>query len=337
MLSLGFTDIEYDLFKAYGQNTISCLAGTLEKERFRPKDVAGFVSYCRYRDFVLVLGEPVCSPEHIRKLVLDFHGFCHRNKWREIYFSALGDSEDYFPSDKFSKIHLGDEAIVMLPMYHCGKKVKRMIHRAEKHGVTVRELTEKQMKSAWFRATSGRITRYWLEGKRNELIMFIVNNNFSDCQKHQRIFLAKKRGAVIGFMTAYAVPASNSLYVDITRINKFAPNGTSELMVNHLLSAASSEKISFVSLGMVPLSSIEKPEQNSLLLRCLFSLLYNYGGWLYPSKSEFYFKNKFLPVWRPVYVFCSQCTNILDLYNMFRIFQPLTLREYLLRYLTRLF
>src|SRR3989344_2262677 len=121
-----FTDIEYELFKKYGKNTISCLAGSSEKKRFYDRRTNGFISYATRGGLVLALAEPICSPDKTSELVADFHEHCRRNKLREIYFSALDESEKWFPKKLFNKYHIGDEAIITLPTNNFKKNFLRM-------------------------------------------------------------------------------------------------------------------------------------------------------------------------------------------------------------------
>lgn len=330
---MGFNEIEYGLFKRYGTNPVSCLAGSVEKRHYHSASSKGFVSYSAFGGLALVLGEPICPPEKMKRVVTEFHQHCRKQGMHEAYFCALGESSARFPQDEFSRIHMGDEALVQLKSRAYRKNARRMIRRAKREGVTLQELQGKDFASPRFKKESESITRHWLKNKGNSLITFMVNNNFDGHPCHQRIFLAKREGKTIGFMTAYNVPSASAMYMDITRIGKAAPNGTSELMVSSLTDIAEAEGYSLLSLGMVPLSDVGKKWRNPLLLKWILSALYEYGGWLYPSKTEFHFKSKFQPHWRPVYAYCSKKANILDFYNMFRIFQPLSLKDYLLRHL----
>jgi len=330
---LGFTDIEYDIYNKYGKNPISCLAGTAEKSRFALKDGHGFISYSEYGSLALVLGEPVCASERIRGAVQEFREFCRSNQWHEIYFSTLGDSEAGFPKIEYRKIYLGEEALIPLPVLRHKKSVRRMIRKAQKEGIVMQELSGGRFAHEEFWKGCGEITDCWLREKGNNLISFMINNRFLDCQAHQRSFIAMRKGHAVGFAIAYEVPAASAMYVDVTRIGPGAPNGTSELMVDALSKIATARGFRHLSLGMAPLSNLEKDTANQSFLKIIFSMLYEYGGWLYPSKSELSFKRKFMPLWRPVYAYCSKEAGFLDFYNMFRIFQPLSLREnFLMRF-----
>jgi lysylphosphatidylglycerol synthetase-like protein (DUF2156 family) len=120
----------------------------------------------------------------------------------------------------------------------------------------------------------------------------------------RRVFVAERRGVPVGFLVASPVPARGGWLIEQFVRARSAPNGTAEAMVDAAFRAAAAQGLSYLTLGLSPLSQQAGGPRASgpWWLAWLFRWLRAHGGRFYNFRGLEAFKAKFAPgAWEPIY------------------------------------
>ena len=74
------TDDRLQWIKKYGTNAYSALLLYKEIRAFPLASVEGFIDYRNGGGMLLVMGEPICAPEHYRAAMQEFIDYCQQEK-----------------------------------------------------------------------------------------------------------------------------------------------------------------------------------------------------------------------------------------------------------------
>jgi phosphatidylglycerol lysyltransferase len=83
---------------------------------------------------------------------------------------------------------------------------------------------------------------------------FLVDVQLFDFAEERRYFVAEREGAVIGLLCAVPIFARGGWFFEDLLRDPRAPNGTTELLVDHAMRAARDEGSAYVTLGLAPLA-----------------------------------------------------------------------------------
>ncbi len=86
---------EAELIRSYGGNSLAFFGLFPQNLHFLTPDGAGLVNYRLVNKVAVVLGDPVCAPEAIEKVVQSFLDYCAFYHWRVAFYQA---SAEYLPA-----------------------------------------------------------------------------------------------------------------------------------------------------------------------------------------------------------------------------------------------
>lgn len=124
----------------------------------------------------------------------------------------------------------------------------------------------------------------------------------------RRLYVAQREGAAVGYLVASPIPMRSGWLIEQVVRDPAAPNGTSELLIDHAareLGALGAERL---TLGLSPLSRRHRPDtavryDSAPWLRLAFAWAYAHGRRFYDFAGLEAFKEKFHPpTWEPVYL-----------------------------------
>jgi phosphatidylglycerol lysyltransferase len=144
----------------------------------------------------------------------------------------------------------------------------------------------------------------WLATRGLPPLHFLVEPASLSLLEDRRVFVAERRGEVVGFLIASPVPARAGWLLEQIVRGRAAPNGTAELLVDAAMRAAARDGSGYATLGLVPLSRRARVPSypNPLWLRLLVGWARAHGRRFYNFDGLDAFKAKFRPArWDPVF------------------------------------
>ncbi|MEX2540998.1 MAG: DUF2156 domain-containing protein [Trueperaceae bacterium] len=262
--------------------------------------VVGYVTRVGVR---VVAGAPVCRPEELGRAVRDFEANAQEWGERVCWFGAEVRLEELLRAR-------GDLAMVPLgaqPVWNPGEwrervgalaSVRAQLNRSRNKGVTVTEWpavpgqTDPDLRAC---------LQEWLSQRGLPPLHFLVESSTLDRLADRRLFVAERAARVMGFVVASPVPARGGWLLEQVVRRPGAPNGTAELMIDTAVSELAESGATYLTLGLVPLSSHVAYNQ-PWWLRTLLLWARAHGRRFYDFQGLEFFKSKFRPpVWEPIF------------------------------------
>jgi phosphatidylglycerol lysyltransferase len=270
--------------------------------------VLGYVQHYGVR---IVAGAPVCARERLAEVAAEFERDSATAGWRVCYFCAESRLETLLRvSPGHSLVLLGAQ-----PAWHPARwpriferhaSLKAQLKRARNKAVTVSEWSAER---ASREPALLRCLREWLATHAFPTLHFLVEPMTLERLYDRRVFVAERRGEVIGFVVASPVPQRRGWLIEQIIRGRGAVNGTSELMIDTAVRALALSGAEFVTLGLSPLSRRARVElePNPLWLRALLAWVRAHGRRFYNFDGLDAFKSKFQPErWEPVFAIANE-------------------------------
>ncbi|HTQ11016.1 MAG TPA: DUF2156 domain-containing protein [Fimbriimonadaceae bacterium] len=281
------------------------------------------IGYVRKNHTRVVAGSPVCSLERLPDLISEWESISRRRHDRVCYFGAAGRIMKLLGGRPgYSTVVLGSQPVwnpqTWARTVDAVPSLRQQFNRARNKGVRIEEWTAAQANG---NRDLQRVLGQWLATRGLPPLHFLVEPDTLSLLEGRRIFVAtmpapggtsefaRAPREVVGFLVMSPIPVRNGWLTEQFVRGWRAPNGTVELMVDYAVRAVAASGSTYVTMGLVPLSSqgATKSESNPLWLaglmawlRAHFRRFYNFGG------LEA-FKAKFRPDrWEPIYAISNE-------------------------------
>lgn len=280
-----------------------------------PEDGDAVVGYVRASGTRVVAGAPVCSLERLPTLIQEWEALSPR---RICYFGAAGRIRKLLAARTgYSGVVLGAQP-VWNPQEWSPQKVpslRQQFNRARNKGVVVEEWEpERATKNPELQS----VLDDWLANRGLPPLHFLVEPETLAFMGGRRVFVARHRERVVAFLVLSPIPVRRGWLTEQFPRRRAAPNGTIELLVDTAMKAVAQSGSTYLTMGLVPLSSqgAPIPERNPLWLRGLSRWVRAHGRRFYNFGGLEAFKAKFRPdYWEPIYAISNERRfSVLTLY-----------------------
>jgi phosphatidylglycerol lysyltransferase len=215
--------------------------------------VIGFVTHARTR---VVAGAPVCAAERLPAVVAEFAASAASGRLHVCYFGAGSRLEELLvPTIRWSAASLGAQ-----PSWDPAGWPRIVAARSSLRA-QLNRARNKQVEIAEWDAARGaanpdlrRCLAEWLADRRLPPLHFLVEPETLGRLEDRRLFVASRRGEVLGFLLASPIPARHGWLVEQIIRGHTAPNGTAELLLDAAMRAVAADGAHYLTLGLSPLS-----------------------------------------------------------------------------------
>ena len=291
------------LLKKYGYNTSSFQLLSNGLEYFTStQNIDGLIAYIRVNDTFVCAGDPLCADEDFSKLVLEFRRFSKDKNKTPLFLQVSHKAKKLFDMAGFGALKFGEEAIFDLETYDFSggerKSLRWGIRNAQKEGVSAELYSKKDTKCI------RSICEEWLSSRKTKGFSFLLSLDPLENKEEKIIFVAKKSGRCVGYLTAVPVAARHGWYFEDIIRAKNAPNGTNQLLVKTAIDHLKSQGAKMASIGTAPLGNIldDETEERKLINKILRYAYNNLNGF-YNFKGLHEFKSSFGPsMWEKKYL-----------------------------------
>ena len=318
------------LIEKFGYLPVSRAMASDDLSFFTVKDRKGFIGYREKGGILLVPGEPICAMEDM-EIFLDIFMARSRELAKKICFFGCSErAAEEARSVGYSVIKFGQEAVLDIRNFSLKgnrmENVRRGLNHAGNVGVTVNEYPYQRGRVSELERELEEVSRDWLTSKRTPELEFLLGRTEFHRLEGRRIFTAKSRDRIEGFVILNRVPLGEGWYTDILRRRNDAPNGVIEKLIVEIMDVLRPEGARNLFLGMVPFVGIDTDAEENRKLSRLMDSMKDRMDFLYPIRPEHFFKNKFHPLWRDVYMYVYPNVSIKMIYNIVSAFLPTGVR-----------
>lgn len=269
--------------------------------------VVGFSRHAGYR---IVAGAPVCAQERLDEIAKAFEADAQRAGELVCYFGAQERLRRRLNrTDPAGSLLLGAQ-----PVWNPGNwletatrkaSLRAQIARARNKRVIVTEHSDRNRPPD---EELQAVLDGWLRGRRLPAMHFMVEPDTLNHFEDRKIFRAERDGHAVGFLVASPIPLRSGWLIEqIVRLPD-APNGTTELLLQHAMTRLNQTGAGFVTLGLSPLSRRAElaDDAQPRWHRWVLDGVRRFGRPLYNFEGLDAFKAKFQPDdWEPVYALAA--------------------------------
>ena len=300
----------YQLLRDYGQHSSAFLSMNANTGRLRPPGTNGFIAYRQGgRRHLFELCGPIGADDDRERVLLGFLEEARRRRQRIAAVQLSLADAALHAQHGFVVNQLGASYSLDLVGYTLGGqrmvKVRNMVNRARREGVTVSEATPNEQASAELAGHLDQIDTDWLHAKGRHVkeLDFLIGERGGPGAQHRRLFTACHQGRVIAYISySPAFGERTGWLYDLTRRSPQAPPGTVDLLFATALETFQHEGSRWLHLGFTPFVQLaprgEAPGPTSGVLHRCIELLGTRGRALYPAAAQESFKLK----WRPQHI-----------------------------------
>ena len=295
-----------ELILRYGWNATAYQIINPGIELWFSSDCEAVVGFVRARNTLVVAGAPVCARERLADVAMEFEQAARRDGERVCYFGAEDRLESLYRSATTHSMVLLGAQPMWLPrnwreIISGHASLRAQLNRARNKSVSVGEWPSSQ--AAGHPALQDCL-REWLATRGLPPMHFLVEPQTLERLVDRRVFVAERKGQVVGFLVASPIPRRNGWLIEQIIRGRGAPNGTAELMIDAAVRAMAEEECDYMTLGLSPLSrrAAISQEENPFWLRWSLSWVRAHGKRFYNFDGLDAFKTKFQPErWDPVF------------------------------------
>jgi phosphatidylglycerol lysyltransferase len=318
-----------NLLHRYADSSLSYFALMPDKSLYFGREVEGLIAFRVAADVAVVCGDPIVAPDNLQRLLAEFMQHCTHQGWEICLYEVQAVHLHVYQALGFRTLKIGEDAWIDLPNFTLkGKPIADVRHacsKIERDGLGF-ELLEVQNEQPITPATvrescsdhhQGMDTRPAALWEQMQAIVAKENRGdfelqFSigrlppvpDPEARYTLAVGPDRNCVLGFCSWLPIFSVNGWALDVMQRAAEAPNGTMEYLIAQSLLCFQRQGATWASLGMAPLADADLNDEERSLLQRGVRFLYEHPrvNHLYRYKSLFFFKRKFVPVWRSAYL-----------------------------------
>lgn len=288
-----------------GDNVQGFLALLGDKKLFWSADRQAFVMFAQTAKYWIAMGDPVGNPQSYDALLWAFREEADRHGVKIVFYEAGKTLLPSFIDLGLTLLKIGEEAKVRLSDFSIEGGRRENLRKAhnkfirQSYSFEILERSEVRAQLPALRAISDK----WLERKNTREKGFSLGFFKDDYIAHTRVAVARdQEGRIRAFANLWETAGQQEISIDLMRYDpEESPGGIMDFLLVELILWAQKAGITWFSLGMAPLSGLER--------HALAPLWHKIGTAIYDLGEEFYnfeglhdYKAKFDPVWQPRYL-----------------------------------
>jgi phosphatidylglycerol lysyltransferase len=248
----------------------------------------------------VALGDPVGPEEEKQELIWKFRELCDLHAAWTVFYEVQRSSLHYYLDLGLTLLKIGEEARVRLDDFSleggARKWMRKMQRKVESEGVSF-EIVDAEPILPQLRAVSDA----WLADKRTREKGFSLGFFAEEYVRRFPIAVVKKDDRIVAFANIWKGGGNDELSVDLMRHFDDAPPGVMDYMFLNLMLWGQQQGFRWFNLGVAPLSGLENRALGTMWHRA-GALTYRLGENFYNFQGLRQYKEKFDPIWEPVYL-----------------------------------
>ncbi|HEY0607830.1 MAG TPA: phosphatidylglycerol lysyltransferase domain-containing protein [Herpetosiphonaceae bacterium] len=323
------------LLSRYATSSLAYFALLPDKSLYFGRSVAGVIPYRVAANVAVVCGDPIVAPENLAALLHEFDEQCALSGWELCCYEVQAEQLATYAELGFHTLKIGEDAWIDLKQFSLKGKpiadIRHAVSKIEREGVSFRVLGQDRQdgfspadEQLWtqMQSLAGSQSRADFE------LQFSIGQlpATPDPEARYSVALGSDGATVIACCSWLPIYAAGGWALDVMLRTPDAPNGAMEYLIAQSLLAFQQAGAAWASLGVAPLADadVEQDDERSLLQRGV-RFLYEHPrvNEFYRYKSLFFFKRKFVPAWRGVYlVYSSRLSLPGTLYAVLKVHLP---------------
>lgn len=263
----------------------------------------GFVAYGVSGRCWVAMGDPVGPAAELTELAWAFRSLADRHAAWPVFYEVSQQHLPLYVDLGLTLAKLGEAAKLALPDFSLEGSaragLRRSLRQAERAGASF-AVESRQVIPALLDELKV-VSDQWLEAKGTREKGFSLGTFDPTYLRRFPHAVVRKAGRVVAFANIWETATRHEVSMDLMRYGRDAPDSVMDYLFVNMFLWAKAAGYHWFDLGIAPLSGFQR--------RSLAPLWYRVGGLLFEHGERFYkfrglrhFKDKFDPVWEPVYL-----------------------------------
>ncbi|WP_019241642.1 MULTISPECIES: bifunctional lysylphosphatidylglycerol flippase/synthetase MprF [Bacillus] len=282
-------------------NSLTYLGFMGDKRMFFSSDGKALILFRKYRNRLIVLGDPSGDPSSYVTVLTEFMNQANQMGYLVVFYQIDQKNMHLYHDFGYQFFKLGEEAYVNIDEFSLsGKKkagLRATFNRFE------REAYQLQIKDSINDdeyAELQSISKQWL-GKKKEKGFSIGEFNRPYINASQIAILRNANNEAIAFATIMPMYEKGKFSIDLMRYLPDAPVGTMDAMLIYLFQYAKEQGFHYFNLGMAPLSNVGT-QNDAFFAERIAANVFNNVRYMYSFSGLRKFKEKYHPQWQGKYL-----------------------------------
>ncbi|MDP3113897.1 MAG: bifunctional lysylphosphatidylglycerol flippase/synthetase MprF [Candidatus Cloacimonadaceae bacterium] len=284
-------------------HTNSNLAFLGDKRFFINKQQTALIMYAVEGKSWVVMGDPIGKKEDVQELAWQFREYCDQHGGRAIFYEVSSGNLDLYLDMGLSLIKIGETARVNLPTFNladpANKRRRQTINHVESRGYSFNIINQTDLPSLLPRIKH--ISDAWLSDKRTKEKGFSLGFYSPEYISLFPMGVVQKDNEIIAFANLWLTERKDEISVDLMRYLPATESKVMEYLFIQVMLWGKANAYQWFDLGIAPFSGMQNRALAPLWHR-LGSLIFKYGNHFYQLQGLRQYKDKFNPVWEPVYI-----------------------------------
>jgi phosphatidylglycerol lysyltransferase len=294
---------------ARGGSTFSYMSTWQGNEYWFSQDGRAAVAYRAIAGVAVTVGEPYGDPAVFDSAITEFASFCEHRGLQPCLYSVTARTRDITQRLGWRSVQIAEDAMLPLgQLQFAGKKwqvVRAALNKAAREGITAEWWSYPEMPPE-LRGQIHEISRKWMADKGLPKMNFMLGGLEELNDPNVRCLVAvgaeRKVHAITSWMPVYDSGRPVGWTIDLMRRStEGTVRGVMEFLIATAALTFQEEGARFVSLSGTPLAGLDRGEQPFALPRAL-GMIADTMEPAYGFQSLRLFKDKFQPVYQPVYL-----------------------------------
>jgi len=288
---------------ARGDSTLGNVALTGDKRLLFGERDDAFIMYQIAGRSWIALGDPVGVRGGQEELVWRFRELTDLHGGRTVFYQVSGDRLPLYVDLGLVPAKIGEEARVELGSFNLEgalrSELRQVRRRAEREGSSFEVLMPGEVELLL--PALRRISDGWLAAKSTAEKGFSVGFFDETYVRRFPVGVVRFQGEPVAFANLWTTPSRDEISVDLMRFGERAPRATMDYLFVELMLWARASEFRWFSLGMAPLSGLERHPLAPAWHR-VGNFVFRHGEHFYNFDGLRRYKSKFSPVWEPKYL-----------------------------------
>ena len=277
------------------------LAMTGDKSLLFNESHTAFIMYAKRGRSMVALYDPIGDNTKRADLIWAFRDLCDAHHLRPVFYQVKAANLPFYMDIGLRTIKLGEEALVDLGEFNLSSKgykdLRYTWNRCQRDGLSLEFYAPGSAPLDELKV----ISDAWLKNKRSKEKQFSLGSFSKSYLDNFTIAAIKFEGHIIAFVNLLETNQHYSASIDLMRFAQNIPKLTMEFLMIGLILHYKEKGFKYFSLGMVPLSGMQR-RRGAPLIQRLGALVFRRGGRFYNFQGLRRFKDKFATHWEPRYM-----------------------------------
>jgi len=269
---------------------------------FASGDEAMLMYQIRGRSWI-ALGEPIGEDAAGEDLAWDFVEDAEQHGGRAVFYQVPGEHLYRYIDMGLTTFKLGEEAIVNLRGFSLEGKARADLRQARRRGERegARFEVVPKLDVPALLPELRRVSDAWLDDKHTREKGFALGRFDERYLAEFPCAVVRIGGELVAFANLWSSSDRDELSVDLMRHTLAAPKGIMDYLFVELMLWGAAGGYERFSLGLAPLSGLEQHALAPMWHR-IGTTIFRHGEYFYNFEGLRAYKEKFDPVWQPVYL-----------------------------------